>query len=189
MSQRHCCSRLLVIVLWTLVSASWSFPTLEHIKPRASDKAQGRAVVELLKRVLGNRSTEIVVSVNRSLSNDTLDVCELRSTKNNKIVVTGSTGVAAASGIYNYLKYFCNCHVSWSGQQLDLPRPLPKLSGVLRINTPHRSVTLSVVDIKCVYTVNKPEHRLFTWHTCSALLSFQEISSEVYAHCHVLLKY
>lgn len=137
-------SLVLVVVLCLFVTAHCKFPTLDHLKPRASSKAQGRAVAELLRRLLGNRSTEFVVSVNRSLSNDSLDVCELRSTKNNKIVATGSSGVALASGIYNYLKYFCNCHVSWSGDQLDLPRPLPKLTGVLRINTPHRSVTHTV---------------------------------------------
>lgn len=131
----------LVCVFCLFVTAYCKFPTLNHIKPKAGDKEQGRAVVELLKRLLGNRSTEFIVSVNKSLSNDSLDVCELRSTKNNKIVATGNSGVAVASGIYNYMKYFCNCHVSWSGDQLDLPRPLPKLIGVLRINTPHRSVT------------------------------------------------
>lgn len=137
-------SLVLVVVLCLFVAAHCRFHTLDHIKPKASDKAQGRAVAELLKRLLGNRSTEFVVSVNRSLSNDSLDVCELRSSKNNKIVAVGSSGVAVASGIYNYLKYFCNCHVSWSGDQLDLPRPLPRLTGVLRINTQHRSATRRV---------------------------------------------
>lgn len=133
---------LLLAALCLLAAASCAhFPTLDHIGAKASDKAQGRAVAELLKRLLGSRSAEFVVSVNRSLSVDSLDVCELRSTKNNKVVATGSTGVAAASGIYNYLKYFCNCHVSWCGDRLELPRPLPRLTGILRINTPHRSVT------------------------------------------------
>ena len=141
MPHRSSCSVVVVVVLCLFVCASCKFPTLDHIKARSSGKAQGRAVIGLLKRLIGNRSTEFIVSVNRNLSNDSLDVCELRSTKNNKIVATGSSGVAVASGIYNYLKYFCNCHVSWSGDQLDLPRPLPKLSGVLRINTPHRSVS------------------------------------------------
>ncbi|XP_061562460.1 alpha-N-acetylglucosaminidase isoform X1 [Phycodurus eques] len=119
-------------------AASRRFPTLEHLKSRADDKTQGAAVAELLRRLLGTRSAEFVVVVDGSLSDDSLDVCELRSTKNNKIVATGNTGVSVASGIYNYLKYFCNCHVSWSGDQVALPRPLPRLSGVLRINTQHR---------------------------------------------------
>ncbi|KAM9837215.1 alpha-N-acetylglucosaminidase [Aulostomus maculatus] len=138
MSRRSGCSLLVLVLFCLCVTAYGRFPTLNHIRATASDKAQGRAVVGLLKRLLGNRSTEFIVLVNRSLSNDSLDVCELRSTKNNNIVATGSTGVSVASGIYNYLKYFCNCHVSWSGDQLDLPRPLPSLSGVLRINTQHR---------------------------------------------------
>lgn len=138
MSPRSSRVPVLVVVFCVFVTVSCKFPTLDHLKPTASDKAQGRAAVELLKRLLGTRSTEFIVSVNRSLSNDSLDVCELRSTRNNKVVATGSTGVAVVTGIYNYLKYFCNCHVSWSGDQLDMPRPLPRLTGVLRIDTQHR---------------------------------------------------
>lgn len=136
----HCIrSALLALLFVTLLQSVCSdFQTLAHLRAKASDKTQSRAVVDLLRRLLGNRSRDFIVSVNRTLSNDTLDVCELRSAKNNKILAVGSTGVAVATGIYNYLKYFCNCHVSWSGDQLNIPRPLPPLTGVLRINTPHR---------------------------------------------------
>lgn len=129
-----------LLVLGLLAAADCRFPPLEQLRPAASERAQAAAVSALLQRLLGNRSAEFAVSVNRSLSTDSLDVCELRSGRNHRIIATGSSGVAAASGIYNYLKYFCNCHVSWSGDQLDVPSPLPALSGVLRINTPHRSV-------------------------------------------------
>lgn len=149
MSARDGTILLLVFIYCLCTTAYIKFPTLDHIKPSVSDKAQGRAVSGLLTRLLGDRSEEFIVTVNRSLSNDSLDVCELRSTKNNKIVASGSSGVAVASGIYNYMKYFCNCHVSWSGDQLDLPRPLPKLTGVLRINTPHRFVLLCTFNLKC----------------------------------------
>ncbi|XP_038160453.1 alpha-N-acetylglucosaminidase [Cyprinodon tularosa] len=114
------------------------FSTLDHLKPKASEATQARAVTGLLRRLLGNRSTEFLLSVNRSLSNNSLDVCELSSARDGRIVASGSSGVALASGIYNYLKYFCNCQVSWSGKQLELPSPLPQLSGVLRISSPHR---------------------------------------------------
>lgn len=138
-----------LFVFFTLcgsVFAQGKFSTLEHLRPSSNEQAQGRAVAGLLQRLLGTRSSEFIVSVNKSLSNDSLDVCELRSTKNNMVVVTGSSGVAVASGFYNYLKYFCNCHVSWSGVQLDLPSPLPKLTGVLRISSPHRSRTLGTLS-------------------------------------------
>ncbi|KAF6735093.1 Alpha-N-acetylglucosaminidase [Oryzias melastigma] len=127
-----------LLVLGLLAAADCRFPPLEQLRPAASERAQAAAVSALLQRLLGNRSAEFAVSVNRSLSTDSLDVCELRSGRNHRIIATGSSGVAAASGIYNYLKYFCNCHVSWSGDQLEVPSPLPALSGVLRINTPHR---------------------------------------------------
>lgn len=138
MSSMNSFSIVLLVTVSLIVPVHCQFHTLAHLKPQANDKTQGRAVVELLKRLLGNRSREFIILVNRTLSNDSLDVCELRSAKNNKIVATGSTGVAVASGIYNYLKYFCNCHVSWSGNQLNIPRPLPQLAGVLRISTQHR---------------------------------------------------
>jgi len=131
---------LFVCCFCFIVTAHCGFPTLDHLQPQASDNTQARAVTELLRRLLGdNRAGEFIVSVNRSLSNDSgLDVCELRSTRNDRIYATGSTGVAVASGLYNYLKYFCHCQVSWSGDQLDLPRPLPRVTGLLRISTQHR---------------------------------------------------
>ncbi|XP_034050291.1 alpha-N-acetylglucosaminidase-like [Thalassophryne amazonica] len=108
-----------------------------HLKASVGEHAQARAVSGLLRRLVGNRSAEFTVEVHRNLSRDGLDVCELRSA-GDRLTVTGSSGVAAASGLYSYFKHFCNCHVSWSGDQLDLPRPLPKVSGILRISTPHR---------------------------------------------------
>ncbi|MED6272477.1 hypothetical protein CHARACLAT_030812 [Characodon lateralis] len=79
-----------LVVVCLCLSVSCKFPTLDHLKPKASDKTQARAVSGLLRRLLGNRSPEFIVSVNRSLSNDSLDVCELRSAKNNKIVATAA---------------------------------------------------------------------------------------------------
>lgn len=149
MPTKDASTTLLLLVSCLCAVTSLKFPTLEHIRPSVSDRAQGEAVSGLLRRLLGDRSEEFVVAVNGSLSNDSLDVCELRSTKNNRIVASGSSGVAVASGIYNYMKYFCNCQVSWSGDQLALPRPLPRLSGVLRISTPHRSVGMELGLSQC----------------------------------------
>ncbi|XP_017556221.1 alpha-N-acetylglucosaminidase [Pygocentrus nattereri] len=125
-------------IFFVFVVAASADGALEHLRAKAGDQTQSRAVTELLRRLLGDRARDFIVSVNGSLSSDGLDMCELRSTKNNKVVAVGNTGVAVATGIYNYLKYFCNCHVSWSGDQLDLPRPLPPLTGVLRIQSQYR---------------------------------------------------
>ncbi|XP_062847924.1 alpha-N-acetylglucosaminidase [Trichomycterus rosablanca] len=130
---------LAVVLILSTVSGSFrEFESLNNLRVKVSDKTQAGAVLDLLRRLIGDRSREFIVSVNGSLSADGLDVCELRSVKNDRILAVGSTGVATATGIYNYLKYFCNCQVSWSGDQLHLPTPLPSITGVLRINTQHR---------------------------------------------------
>ena len=143
--QHYSLSFTLLLLIAVAISVDGEFQSLDNLQPQASDKIQTRAVADLLKRLLGSRAREFKVLVNRTLANGNLEVCELRSARNNRIAATGSTGVALATGIYNYLKYFCNCHVSWSGSQLNIPRPLPAVTGVLRINTQHRYVQESSV--------------------------------------------
>lgn len=69
-------------------------------------------------------------------SDDGLDVFEIESV-GEKVVLRGSTGVAQASALNWYLKYSCNCHISWDSVQLALPDPLPHVSRV-RMTTPYR---------------------------------------------------
>ncbi|MFH1267136.1 MAG: alpha-N-acetylglucosaminidase, partial [Planctomycetota bacterium] len=66
---------------------------------------------------------------------DGRDVFEIES-RDGKIVVRGSTGVAISSGVNWYLKYFCHCHVSFCGDQLRLPDPLPTVEEKVRIASP-----------------------------------------------------
>jgi alpha-N-acetylglucosaminidase len=63
------------------------------------------------------------------------DVFEIES-RDGKIVVRGSSGVAIASGWNWYLKYYCHCHVSLWGNQLKLPEPLPVLPEKVRRVSP-----------------------------------------------------
>src|SRR5690606_11076345 len=48
------------------------------------------------------------------------------------VEVRGSTPVAALAGVHWYLKYHCHCQVSWCGDQLNLPDPLPALQEEVR---------------------------------------------------------
>ncbi len=43
------------------------------------------------------------------------------------IQITGTTGVGAAMGFYYYLNHYCNAHVSWAGNQVNLPTTLPRV--------------------------------------------------------------
>ncbi len=41
------------------------------------------------------------------------------------LVITGSDRIAQAAGFHHYLKYYCRCQVSWSGNQLNIPEVMP----------------------------------------------------------------
>lgn len=63
------------------------------------------------------------------------DAFEIES-RDGKIVVRGTSGVAIASGVNWYLKYRCNCHVSFCGDQLRLPERLPAVEEKVRVESP-----------------------------------------------------
>ncbi|XP_029429873.1 alpha-N-acetylglucosaminidase [Rhinatrema bivittatum] len=129
----------LLLVAVAVAAGGRVFPTLAHLKPQASDETQTQAVRDLLQRLIGARASEFWVSVNSSLAGkDGLETYQLSSGAGGQVLVTGSTGVAAATGLYSYLKYYCGCHVSWSGVQMRLPSPLPAVRGVITITTPNR---------------------------------------------------
>ncbi|MBP7936399.1 MAG: alpha-N-acetylglucosaminidase [Phycisphaerae bacterium] len=67
---------------------------------------------------------------------DGRDVFEIES-RNAKIVLRGSSGVSICSALNWYLKYHCHASVSWTGNQLRLPTPLPVVQGVIRRPSPH----------------------------------------------------
>ncbi len=52
------------------------------------------------------------------------DVYEI-TTDGKKIILKGNNPVALATAFNQYLKYTCNAHVSWFGDQLNLPEKLP----------------------------------------------------------------
>ncbi|XP_053309632.1 alpha-N-acetylglucosaminidase [Spea bombifrons] len=115
------------------------FQTLSHLKPQKSDDVQTGAVRDLLQRLIGDRVKEFLVTVNASLAGkDGLDTYQLSSLGAGKVSVAGSSGVAAATGCYYYLKYYCGCHISWSGVQLQLPSTLPSVASTVTVKTPNR---------------------------------------------------
>ncbi|MET9516605.1 alpha-N-acetylglucosaminidase [Streptomyces sp. NPDC002994] len=74
-----------------------------------------------------------------------------RGDGNDRFRVGGTTGrievaatgpAAALTGVHWYLKYVCGAHISWSGNQLDLPRRLPAPRTPLErsATVPHRFV-------------------------------------------------
>ena len=64
------------------------------------------------------------------------DVFEIEG-ENGKVVLRGSSGVAISSALNWYLKYECFAHISWCGDQLNLPKVLPQPKSLTRKVTPY----------------------------------------------------
>ncbi|MBN2162106.1 MAG: alpha-N-acetylglucosaminidase [Pontiellaceae bacterium] len=64
------------------------------------------------------------------------DVFEIESI-GDRVVLRGNTGGSIAAAYYHYLKYFLKCHVSWCGDNLELPNTPPALDGLIRKEIPY----------------------------------------------------
>lgn len=119
------------------------------ITSKTDEKVQEKAVIGLIERLLQKRVAEFSIHVNQSLlqadNKDKFIVrsnlwdefitefFQIESIEQNKIKITGSSGVAAANGFHYFLKYCVKSHVSWSGDQLNVPNPLPVIKRQIKI--------------------------------------------------------
>ncbi|KFM79407.1 Alpha-N-acetylglucosaminidase, partial [Stegodyphus mimosarum] len=95
-----------------------------------SSEVEENAVKQLLTRLIPDRAEQFIIKVNNHL--DDIDYFQIES-GDDKVIITGTRGYAASAGVYHYLKYFCGCHIAWSGSQLNLPKVLPKPAKPLKI--------------------------------------------------------
>ncbi|MCB1133388.1 MAG: alpha-N-acetylglucosaminidase N-terminal domain-containing protein, partial [Verrucomicrobiae bacterium] len=98
----------------------------------ASEPAR-TSVEELVSRYAPGHETEFAFEEIETV--DGRDAYELESV-GGKIVLRGSGGVAKASAFRHYLKEFCRAHVSWNGDQLELPETLPHPASKVRVVSP-----------------------------------------------------
>ena len=114
-----------------------------HCLPQPPKGEPIPAVQGLIERLLGKDYVakfqyELIPSANG------YDVFELDSS-GGRPVLRGNSGVALASALNHYLKYWCHCSVSWgrngTGDQLRLPHDLP---------LPTKLTKTSPVKYRCV---------------------------------------
>ncbi|VDI10085.1 alpha-N-acetylglucosaminidase [Mytilus galloprovincialis] len=129
--------KLLLLVLISSAMAAKEFHTLDVLYSRVPADAQQRTVTALIQRVVGSRASQFKAIVNPALAPNRIDTFHLVN-ENGTVTIGGSTGVAVAMGLYYYLTNYCNCQITWAGQQLDIPKELPKL--------PKAGVTVSAND-------------------------------------------
>ena len=100
------------------------------------------AVQGLISRILGSKYVDEflyeVIPDQNGFDAFEVDV----DIQKNKPVLRGNNGVALASAFNYYLKYYCNCSISWgrdgSGDQLRLPKTLPLPQEKIRIVFPNK---------------------------------------------------
>ena len=94
------------------------------------------AIQGLVKRLLGE---DYVGRFSYEAITSETDVFEIDS-DGRKPVLRGNNGVSLASALNYYLKYWCNCSVTWgrngTGDQLRMPDILPLPAAVLKVTSP-----------------------------------------------------
>ena len=96
----------------------------------------------LVSRILGeeyvSRFVYEVIEPDPQTGHDTFEIDANAALR--KPVLRGNNGVALASALNFYLKYNCNCSISWgrdgTGDQLKLPLPLPLPTTVRKMVSP-----------------------------------------------------
>lgn len=96
-------------------------------------ETQRQAALGVIKRLLGDKACHFEVEIIPQ-ENDR-DVFEAES-KGKMVVLRGSSGVTACRALKWYLNEKCHCSLSWRGDNLNLPDPLPPIPEKVREVTP-----------------------------------------------------
>jgi len=89
----------------------------------------------VLAVLLAGAHAQVRINLEQIDSDNGLDVFEIEA-DDGKIVLRGNNAIALSSGFHWYLKHVANCHVSWNGDQLNLPNPLPAPAEKIRRTSP-----------------------------------------------------
>ncbi len=95
------------------------------------------AIQALIKRVLPNHHYQITTEW-ISRQDGGRDRFEI-SSRNDRIVLSGTSAVSIASALNWYLKYIARVQLSWCGSQMHLPEKLPSVTEPIRIASPYES--------------------------------------------------
>src|ERR1700752_1402061 len=89
-----------------------------HLSGQAQFNAN--ASVALINRVIPDQSSHFIIEELQTKGK--ADVFEIES-RNDQIILRGTSSVAIASALYYYLTHFCHCQITWNGTNLHIPNP------------------------------------------------------------------
>ena len=95
------------------------YPSIHGLIHRVAPQLEGKILIDSIASENGKEVFEIY-------------------SEGSKIVLAGSTPVAAASALNWYLKYYCHCHISRAGENLNIPEELPEVKEKIRIASPYK---------------------------------------------------
>lgn len=88
----------------------------------ASSPKQIKTIYDLIERVTPGYGKQFTLEIIQPENGkDTYEI----GRKNNKVLLRGNNPVSLATAFNQYLKYYCRAQVSWTGDQLKLPKQLP----------------------------------------------------------------
>lgn len=94
------------------------------------------AIQALIKRVLPKHYQQIETEwISAAGGGDRFEI----STRNDRLVLSGTSSVSIASALNWYLKYIARVQLSWCGSQMNLPERLPSVQEPIRIASPYES--------------------------------------------------
>ena len=105
-----------IVFIWITLAVFLCFPSCRK-------SHETKAAYALIERVTPGYGRQYILETIPASDNGE-DVYEIDS-RDGKVVLRGNNTVALATAFNQYLKYCCNAHVSWFGNQLDLPDKLP----------------------------------------------------------------
>jgi alpha-N-acetylglucosaminidase len=118
-----------VLGMWVSAGSHAADGTPNTANTRAKPGFEFQAPLGLLRRLLPAQTDSFVLEW--IPADQGRDVFEIGS-RGDKIVLRGNNGVAIASALNWYLKYYCHCHVSLKARQLNVPKPLPRVQPTVR---------------------------------------------------------
>ncbi len=101
----------------------------------ANKTDQLAAAKELVNRLLPTHQDQFILEiVPSSKTNDHFEV----TSKGNKIVLRGTSGIALCGALYTYIKTYLHGDIGWNGTHLPLPKVLPTVEAKIEKDSPYR---------------------------------------------------
>lgn len=136
------------------------------------DDTQRQAALGVINRLLGEEiAHQFKVEILPSAT-DGKDFFEIESL-DGKIVLRGTNGVSACRGLKWYLNNLCHCSVSWRGDNLNLPSPLPLDFAPHRESTPFQ---YRYIFNNCIYGYSMAWWQWDDWERMLDVLAFNGVN-------------